>query len=178
MKNILIGLSVTFGSIPGLIIIQKGLGVPPSESESLYGGVIEATGCLSLLLIHINKYKLQTIPIKLINRIIIYTFLLFILTLLLYIFIDNYFVISYPNRTDTLFPFWNQGKLSEEINQAGSRENFLKYGSDQVKLEINKYSKASYILTKIIFIFLYQLVFTSLVVCFGFGAIRAAKIDT
>ena len=58
MKNLFLTFSGIFGAIPGLAVIQSGLGVPPNYNV-LFGGFIEAFGVLTLLILWVNRNNIK-----------------------------------------------------------------------------------------------------------------------
>ena len=70
MKKLFLAASGLFAAVPGLMIISKSIGTPPSY-EHLFGGVIEAFGVLSLLILLVNKNKLKKVKPERITRLAI-----------------------------------------------------------------------------------------------------------
>ena len=165
--------SVLFAVVPGLLIIGIGAGVPPGESTILYGSIILGVSCLCLLLVWVNRVKLNNILLQKSNRIIVLLATVFFVFLMVYLILYSYCVVSFPDRTSTFFPLWLKGELADNIQSTGGREAFLgRYGAAQVKILINEFASGQMVVTRIAFIFLYAFIFLPFIIAFSLLAAR------
>lgn len=167
MKKIFLAAAAVFASIPGLLIIAKGLGTPPNY-EVLFGGVIEAFGVIALLTLWINKSKLEKIPTPKITRIVVGLSVVLIFMLFAYLYLYNQSVVTIAGRGTAYYPVYLTGEIAQTVNEAGSRKAAIeRYGIDEILEEINKMPDYYLTLTTVILLFTYQWVFTVLTVIFG-----------
>lgn len=167
--------SASIAVIPGLTIILTDLGTPPNISKYLYGGIVEACGAFTLLLLFLNKKKIEESSAKTINRTSILMFVLFFISLLSYIVIFNTQVI-YSTQYDIkfFFPFWYGKDLSYMISQAGSKYNAIaSYGPQAISDGIMN-SQPYVEISSVIFTVMYVLIFEFLVLGFGLLGLRVS----
>lgn len=166
----------TFALIPGLLVIFYNLWVPSEISRWFLGGFMEAVGIFTLFIFYQQRKKLSHEPwTKLRNYGLIY-FILFILSLLTYIFIYGLKDI-YNSKYDTsiLIPFWENNDLQYMLTKTGSTNNaILTYGPEAIRNAINN-TKWSVVITEIIFIVNYILIFEFLILGFGYIAVKNDK---
>jgi hypothetical protein len=170
--------SGTLALVPGFAIILSNLGVPPGISATLYGGVIEATGSITFLIMLINKEKISSWKLAKINRIAIVSFCLFVLACIAYLALYNLQVV-YSEKYDIhiLFPLWSGKELTFMIGQAGSRSQSIDaYGPAGVQQAINR-SPGALETTRIMFSLLYILLFETLVVAFGVLGFKGGTVE-
>src|SRR6266852_4701819 len=128
MKGLFGALSSIFAAIPGIAVIVTGLGVPPGQ-KLLFGGVMEAVGVGTLLLIWVSRKRVSRIPPKNALKWWIVSVIAFGMFLSSYIFIFNNCVISDPYRGTIYYPVWTAGTARGMIMSAGSRFAAIeKYG--------------------------------------------------
>jgi hypothetical protein len=176
MRKLFLAIAGIFAAIPGLAIIQSGIGVPPGY-KLLFGGVIEACGAFSLLVLWVNQKKLKRFsPIR-ISRYSIRMGLLFLAFLILYILLYKFCVIEHPRGT-AYYPLWTNGEISTMIARAGSRRAAIEeYGIAAVILAIDKMPSMAINITTVVLLLIYQSVFTSLTMAFGLlGLYKGAPI--
>jgi len=165
--------SASFAVIPGLIIMATNLGTPPGISKYVYGGLIEATGAFSLLLLAINKKSITKLSHQKITKISISIFILFIISMLTYIFLFNNQII-YNDKYDTslFFPFWYGDDLGYMIQKAGSKYNAISLYGPQAIID-GIYSSKNYLeFSRAIFTIVYIFTFEMLVIGFGLLGLR------
>ena len=168
MKVLFAALTVIFAAIPGLGIIKTNLGVPPGESEILYGGIIESVCCLILALIVFNREKIGVLQFPKRKRIVISFFCFFFISLFTYLGLAFY-CYKKTEQDSVFFPLWASGELSIKIEQAGSRLQLLNLtGSGNVKRIIDASSTMNLLITKFLSMILYTAVFAFLTLTFGY----------
>lgn len=165
--------SGVFGVIPGLAILLTNIGVPPDESKELYGGIIEALGILTLLLLWLNKSRISKATEKTITKRALICVSVFLVMLFVYLFVYNYYVLKSGHSKPLFFPFWPQGELQYNIWKYGGRMQIIHaFGRDDVFNLIEESSKVPLIFTSLIFLLIYQAVFMSLTTAFGLLGIK------
>jgi hypothetical protein len=167
MKKVFLAASAVFSSIPGLLVIASGLGTPP-DYKVLFGGVIEAFGVIALLILWINKNKIEDLPTPKVTKIAIALALGCILMLFTYVYLINQCVVTVDGRGTAYYPLYINGEIAESVNSAGSRRAAIeRWGIDTVLEEINELPGYYLTITTIILLFIYQLIFTTLTITFG-----------
>lgn len=172
IKNTLLFVSGLIAIIPGFMILKTSIGVPSPELENLFFGVVEATGCLSVLLLLLNKEKIKAKTSGGQSKYSLLFFLLFILGLASYVYIFNSCVIETP-FSKGFFPLFLTDNLSQEIGEAGGKVEFVeKWMTDGSKNIIQKTAGISLTITIIIFLFIYTLTLTSLISSFVIASLN------
>lgn len=169
MKTTLKAAAAIFGVLPGFGVLQSGLGVPPEEGMKLiFGGIIEAFGVLSLLLLFVNRTAIQRWSKRVVTRkAAILASVTFIL-LLGYLGLYHYCVVTSDPRGTVYFPFWNGGDLATMVSEAGGRAAAIDmYGRYAVYEAVQSMGEFPAILTTGILLVLYTSVFTCLTLAFG-----------
>lgn len=158
----------TFALLPGLAVIATNLGTPPGLSHYLVGGIIEACGAFTLLVLNGKKRALGQMQAKKVERLAIFYFVLFFVALISYIFIYQTQVVYHSKYDSTiLFPFWYNEDVQFMMSQAGSKyEAIDRYGPEAVLQAINS-SKMYIVITLLFFIIIYTMVFEFLTLGFG-----------
>jgi hypothetical protein len=173
MKAVFISLSAAVAVLPGLLILTTALDIPPNESSVLYGAIVEISGCLTLMIVLINRKKIKKISKRKLSSAGIGLFVLFITGLFTYIFLYGICVVDYPGRSTTFYPLWLGEPLARQVKEAGGREAFLgEYGADQVAMLVHQFSKASLLITRMIFIVAYELVTLPVILAFSILSTR------
>lgn len=174
MKELLLSLSGIFGVLPGAAVIIIGLYTPPGR-KALFGGIIEALGCLTLLILLTNSGKLTKLGKKRATNIAVLFGIVFFLFLLVYISLASYSIKTIEGRGTAYYPLWTGPKLSDLVSRAGGRSAAIeKYGIDEV-IEKTEKPEINLIITDIVLIFFYQGIFTSLTIAFGILGFRIKK---
>lgn len=166
MKKLLLAVSGVFGVIPGVTILLSGLLVPPGK-RLLFGGVVEAFGALTLIILWVNKDKLAKLSSAKATRFSILFGILFFILLVIYISLNSFCVIQHEIRGTVYYPLWTSGDLTNMVKKAGGRYAALDmYGIDAI-IEATHKSEISLVLTTIILLLIYQAVFSTLTIAFG-----------
>ena len=167
MKNLFIAISALVAVVPGAAVIKSGLGVPPGYNV-LFGGVIEAFGALAFLLLSVNRNKVRRWSNKRITRLATILGIAVFVFIALYILILRFCVVEDPLRGTAYYPLWTTGEISEMITSAGSRRAAInKYGIDAITEAIDEMPDVAVAVTTVLFMFVYQAIFTTLTVVFG-----------
>jgi len=178
MKNISSFLSIAsgvFAVIPGIAILTSNVGVPPNSSKALFGGVIEALGVFTLMLLWLNRSWIKSSSIILINRLSLISIITFIICLFGYIFLYNYLVVEVVDSDSLFFPLWTNGELQEGILKYGSRYELIgEWGRDDVYKVIQSTSEIPLMVTTLLMLFIYQLIFVTLTFSFGLLGIKCS----
>jgi hypothetical protein len=166
--------SGVFAVIPGIAVLTSNVGVPPNSSKALFGGVIEAIGVLTLMILWLNKSWIKKNSIKNINKLSFISVLVFVISLFTYIFLFNYLVVEVENSDSVFFPLWSNGELEANILKFGSRNELInQWGRDDVYKVIQSSSETPLLITTLILLFNYLLTFLSLTFSFGILAIKS-----
>lgn len=174
MKKLFIGVAAAFASIPGVAILLKGLGTPP-HYETIFGGTIEAFGTLSLLVLWLNKGKLKKIPYSKVTKWAVALAIVSLISMLAYIGLFKYCVISHPTHDTAYFPLWTSGDIARYVEKAGGRWAALdRYGIFAVESAIQRMPTYAIVITTIVLLLVYQIAFTSLTLAFGLLGFRRA----
>ena len=168
MKKLFLTLSGIVGSIPGIAVWQSGLGTPP-EMNLLFGGVVQAFGTISLLLLWINRVKLKLLPKLQLTKLVIYLIVSCYILLLIYLWLFGLTVVKHNVRGTAYYPLWTSGEIAMMVESADNSRYYAieKYGIDAVKEAINKMPNAALALTTIVLLFIYQAIFSTLIIAFG-----------
>jgi hypothetical protein len=179
MKNVSAFLSLASGAfavIPGIAVLTSNVGVPPNSSKALFGGIIEAIGVLTLMILWLNKSRITNSSIKNINKLSFISILVFVISLFTYIFLYNYLVVGVENSDSVFFPLWSNGELKANILKFGSRNELInQWGRDDVYKVIQSSSETPLLITTLIMLFNYLLTFFSLTFSFGLLAIKSIE---
>ena len=111
MRKLFLAVSGMFAAVPGFAIMWKGIGTPPTYAF-MFGGVIEAFGSLTLLLLWMNRAKIKAGKPK---TIVVTTAVLGIvgfISLITYLALSSLCIISHPQHHVVFFPLWSSGDLS------------------------------------------------------------------
>jgi hypothetical protein len=175
MRKLFLAVSGLFSLIPGIAVMIKVLGSPPDHNIS-FGAVIEVFGTLSLLVLFMNKPRIVDSPVVKITRWVILLAALSIITLVIYIALFNFCVVSVKDRGTVYYPVYTSGNVAIMIERAGSRSAAIeRYGIDAVTEAVNEMPGIPIALTTILLLLVYLLIFTPLVLAFGFLGIRQEK---
>jgi hypothetical protein len=167
IKKLFLAASALFAAVPGFAVMWKGIGTPPDYAY-LFGGVIEAFGSLSLIILWANKNKIKRLSTKRITKLAIRLGVLAFLFLVLYIFLYSYCVKAHPTHDTVFYPLWTSGRLAELVKRAGGRWEALdKYGFWPIYNGINAMPTYARVITVSILLFVYQAIFSTLSLAFG-----------
>jgi len=172
MKKLFLAASGLFAAVPGLIILQTGLGTPPgSNYKMLFGGTIEAFGALALLLLWVNRASIRKMRPRRVTRWAVVAVIVCFVSVALYIALFSLCVKRNEKwRATVYFPLWLNGEVAEMVNDRGGRNAAIDaYGPADVIEAINQMPGGDIALpvTTILHLLLYQSIFTSLAVAFG-----------
>lgn len=178
MKNFFQSLSGVFAALPGVAILISSIGVPDSNYKVLFGGIIEAFGCGILGLVFLNrKYFLRQNLFK-VSKWIMYSFISFFGFMVIYIIIYQVCVKNYEDFSQVYFPLFPSARLSEELNALGGKLSFVqKWLGDGANKRIERFSSSELIITNVIFLIVYQAIFSSVTLAFALLGIREEKLE-
>lgn len=173
MKKLFLTLAGAAGAIPGIAVWQSGLGTPPDKSL-LFGGVVQAFGALSLLLIWFNRVRLRSLSKSSVTKFSVYLTLLCFILLAAYVWLFGLTVVNHEVRGTAYYPLWTSGELAEIVKSADNSRYYAieKYGIDTVIEAIHKMPSSALAITTIVLLFVYQAVFSTLTVVFGLLGIQ------
>jgi hypothetical protein len=175
MKKLFTGASGLFAATPGIAIILKGIGTPPGYNY-LFGGVIEALGGLCIIILWVNKGKIKRLPIRKITRVAIILGLVSFASLILYIGLFKFCVISHPAHGTVYYPLWTSGRIAELVGRTGGRWEALdRYGITPIYNAISQMPAYAITITTALLLFVYQAIFTSLAIAFGLIGFRGGR---
>jgi hypothetical protein len=179
MKKLFAAASGIFGSIPGIGIMLSGLGTPPGYSK-IFGGVIQAFGALSILLLLTSKDKLKRLARRQVVVAAIVLAIGSLCSLILYLQFSSLCIVTHPIHGTVYYPLWNSGHALEVVDRAGGRYAAVdRYGSYPVTKAIQEAPNypLSIVVTTLLLLLLYQGVFTMLTLAFGIIAVRGVRIS-
>lgn len=163
IKSVLVFVSGLIAVVPGFVILKTSIGVPLPNLQNLFFGVIEATGCLTILLLILNKEKIVTKTSNKQTRYSLLFFGVFILGLIFYILLFNYCVVETPSSSSFFPLIWTDG-LKHEVFDAGGKIKFVeKWLTDGSISIIQKTAGTSLSLTIVLFLLVYTLTLVSLI---------------
>ena len=176
-KIILGSVTLLLSVIPGFLILKKSLGVPVEYFEQLCFGVVEAAGCLAILIIYNQRQKIGLWTSRNITRITLFTFTMFLIGLITYIFLFSYCIIDTPPPSGKGFlPLISTTELDNEIANAGGKFEFVKkWQTDGVMTIVQKTASFQLTLTLVIFLLLYVITLVYLVTSFALITINMKK---
>jgi hypothetical protein len=166
MNKVFLAISGLFAAIPGFAIMWKGIGTPP-DYTFLFGGVVEAFGCLSLLLLWMNRVKIRKIESRKIVKAAIILGLSGFISIITYIILFNVCVVSHPTNHTVFFPLWLSGQLENMVTMAGGRWAALDYFGWFGIYQATQNTPVALALTAAILLFVYQAIFSTLAIAFG-----------
>jgi hypothetical protein len=174
--------SAALGTIPGLTVLVTNLGTPPAY-KWLFGVTVEVVGCFVLLVLWLNREKLQRAEKRPLLAWAIGCLAAFVVLLVGYIFLqDRTLVVAtkphYKSFGPVYFPLRLSGDLAERVEQEGSREAVVdKYGPGAIDAAINKTPglSSARTWTTVVFLADYVGLFTLLTLAFGLLGWRLAS---
>jgi len=168
--------SAAFAVIPGMAVLISKIGVPPTSSTALFSSTLEAMGVLTLMILFVNKNRIRKRTEKNITRLAIGGAIIFIVCFCTYFLLFGYLNEDITNSESLFFPLWSQGDLKIYLQEYGSRTELItQFGRDDVAKLIETTSKTSLLITTILFLILYQLIFIPLTYAFGLLAIKSTN---
>ena len=173
MKKLFLALAGSVGAIPGIAILQSGLGTPPDD-RILFGGVVEAFGAMSLLLLWVNRSRLALLPKMRTTRLSVYLIIACFAFIVIYISLFGFTVVKDDIRGTIYYPLWTTGDMAMMITSANNSRHYAieKYGIDDVNEAIHKMPSWPLAVTTSVLLLIYQAVFSTLTMAFGMLAIR------
>jgi hypothetical protein len=166
VKKFLLATAAVFGAIPGLTVMQSGIGTPPGY-QVLFGAVIEAFGTLGLLVLWTNRKRIKRLSYRRITRLSLVLASACFGFLIIYIIVFQNCVVVHPRGT-AYYPILIAGKTADLVKRAGSRRAAIeRYGIDAVKGAIDEMSGWYVPVTTVSLLGIYQGIFTTLSLCFG-----------
>ncbi len=176
MKAFFLALSGIFAAIPGLSVLLTSVGVPDPDDKVLFTAVIEVLGCAALGLILLNRQYFAALDKRKLTRLIISCFILFLISLVLYVVLFKICVITHNGNTPVYFPLLFNDALTQEVAEYGGKMGFIEHWlGDGSNMLISKLASTQLLITTILFMFIYQLVFTSLAAGFGMLGVTQEK---
>lgn len=119
----------------------------------------------------------MALPLKTINTLVIGTIGIFLICFFLYLYLYDIYIVTIANTKSVFFPLWPKGELLDGLESLKSPEALIKeWGRDDVVHVINTSSHKQMVLSNLLFLFIYQFVFTSLTFAFGLLSVRVEKI--
>lgn len=163
MKKLFMAASAIFGSIPGIGIMSSGLGTPPGYAK-IFGGVIQAFGALSILLLLASREKLKGLDRRKVTLVAIGLASASLCFLVFYIQLLSLCIVTHPIHGSVYFPLWNSGHALEMVSRAGGRYAAVdRYGSYPVSKAIQEAPShpLPIVATTVLLLFVYQSIFTT-----------------
>jgi hypothetical protein len=166
LRSIFLAASSAIGAIPGVAVIIKGIGAPP-DSQLLFGGIIEAFGALSLLILWLNRRSICRMKTGRVTRWSILLGVFSLTSLAGYILMCGACVKRDTNGS-TYLPLWLSGDLKAMVERAGSRDAAIQtYGVDAVHDAIRKEASTALPQTTLVLLAALLAGLNSLTVSFG-----------
>ncbi|QEC79896.1 hypothetical protein [Mucilaginibacter ginsenosidivorax] len=169
------------GLVPGLTVIKTNIGVPPSFTKEIMGGMVEAVCALIILLIWLNKQKLKTYTNAFYTKQSIICTLLFLLATIGYLQIYKSCTIPKGIRSrPTVQPLWLSNELKQYLiqkNMSSLTEYHHGYGAQKTDEIIQEKAPNQLLLTVIIIYTNFVFLFVFLTCSFAFVWIKFEKLS-
>ena len=175
MKKVFLGASGVFSSIPGIGIMLSGLGTPPGYSL-IFGGIIEAFGALTILLLLSSKAKLRHLTSRQVRVTVIVLAVAGLILLAVYLQLASFCIVAHPVHGTVYYPLWNSGHAAELVDRAGGRYAAVDhYGFYPVNKAIHEAPNypLGLVVTTALLLLVYQGIFMALTVAFGIMGVRS-----
>ena len=170
--------SAVFAVVPGVAVLLSNVGVPPNASKNLFAATIEALGVITLMILWVNKEWIKQRSLATITKMSVFSIIIFIVSLFSYIFLYGYLVVEVPESEPLFFPLWAEGELKTNLAKLGSRGELVnQWGRDDVYKVIQNTSTTQLLITTLILLFIYQLLFVSLTLSFGLLGIKSNSLE-
>jgi hypothetical protein len=167
LKNLFSVAAAVVAAIPGLGLLTANLEILPGVSRILYGGVLEALSLMTFLIIWLNKSKIEALkPSQAVKR-ALWCLFIFLLILIVYIYL-----LQSQIRDKIVFPLFPIGDLKKAISTYGSIDSVISNYHLEGTEKLIVTSNSTLILTKIIFLILFQVPMILLVIAFGIVGIN------
>jgi len=168
MKKLFLAASGCFGAVPGLATLLLGIGTPPGDYRYLFGGVTESMGALAIIILWANKGKLKRMPTRKITRVAILLGFGGFISIVLYVGLFKFCVISHPDHGTVYYPLWTSGRILELVNRTGGRWQALdRYGNTIIHNAIARMPSYAITVTTAVLLLAHQSISTSLALAFG-----------
>jgi hypothetical protein len=180
MKKLFLAASGLFAAIPGLVILQTGLGTPPGDNyKMLFGGTVEAFGTLILIILWVNRTSIRRMRPRRATKWSIILIVVCFISIASYITLYNQCVIKNKKWHATVyFPLWLSGEIANDVADKGGRNALVnEYSAVEVMEIIDKMPNIGLALaiTTVLHLLLYQAIFTSLAAAFGILGIHQGQ---
>lgn len=167
MKKLFLAASGFFAAVPGVAIFLKGIGAPP-EHSLIFGGVIEAFGAITFLVLLVNKDRVKNIGRGGITKIALALCAACFLSIAIYTWLYKLCVVPYEANKWFYFPLWTSGELARLVENAGGRSGAIDvYGPATVYEALEQMPSWIFAVTTGVLLLVYQFIFTSLTSAFG-----------
>jgi hypothetical protein len=164
MTKLFAAISAAFAAIPGLAVLMFGLGAPP-RMRSLFGGVIESFGALTLLILFVNKGKLRQKSLRRLTKWAVILGCIGFGCIALFAVLYQICVVYCPTRGTVLFPLWPTGELADMIAKHEGRVQALcDYGPTEITKAMHPFALG---VTIVVLLLAYAAVSTCLAAAFG-----------
>lgn len=174
LKSFYKSISSLFATLPGIAALVAGLAVPPDISKILFAGVLEFFGVLSLVIVLFNDEPLKKLSRGSITKASIWLGIFSLVALFSYLILLNVTVVDHPIYDPIQFPLWSQGDLVTWLSRVNENKFELveMLGRQGVKDIIDSSSKTGLIMSHLLLLFTYLLIFLPFVVAFNMMAVR------
>ena len=149
----------------------------PPDQRALFGGVIEAFGVFALMVIWINRKKLALVAVGRITEWAVRFCIACALSLVVYLILYRFCVVSDPYRGTVIYPLWVSGDLAEMVSHAGGRQRAFDYYGLHAIDAATKNTPIALAVTTIVLLLFYQSILSCLSVAFGLLAITPAGLQ-
>jgi len=167
VQGVFLALGAAFASLPGLEALRNGVFVPP-EREDLYAGCLLAFGCLSLILVCLNRKRIGRA--RRAARFVAIMGLAAALFLIGYITLFHICILQSEGE-QVVIPLWATGPIAEEIRLLGGRGAVAnEYSPWRIRDWVQETSLVARLSTEILLLIAYVGIFVSLSSAFGVAA--------
>lgn len=150
--------------IPGLIILQKGLALPPGFSPLLLAALVEISCCFVVAIAWLNEKSVGRLNLTKLNRSVLLTALAFIVCLFCYLILLSLTTINSPSWGKLMsIPLWESGMI---IGEGGFQNYYNKYGVDELTYLLQTKYKGPVLITEVIVYINFILIFVFLTLTF------------
>jgi hypothetical protein len=171
-KTVFVAAAAAFGLLPGVAVLQNGLGSPPNR-QAMFAAIVQTFGALALLLVWLNRTAIKRWPVRKTTPIAIGSAVIAFIAIVIYLLLYGHTVFDLPGRTAVMMPLWSSGDLAEMINRSGSRQAAVStYGADAIVDAVGRMGAFALSLTVVVLLLVYQTIFTALAAAFAIVAAR------
>ncbi len=145
--------------LPGLMLLQKNIAIPPGANRSIYLGFCEITAFILFFLIWSKKDDLNKINVKRITKKVVLNLLCFVTTFIAYKILFSKKVVA----NELVLPIVARGALGDLVKTLGSMDKVIQTIKVEGLYTYLEPLETEILITELVFLFLFVLVFFFLI---------------